>query len=460
MVLFPIPRVLLLLFLLLPLFLFVNMSLCFNIPPPPPPSLLHTSPAPHPWHPPPPPPALPHLSSLFHPPPPPPSPSVSPSSVSSIPPSSSSSSTSLPSSPSPSSSSFSTSFPSSSSSSFPTTIITTTTTTQHSHVPPHILALLDQLQPYNTTTTTTTSTTGCLPPLPRSATPLPVLSLGPISEGFQYAVPLIRVPSMQEFTICLRFQAENTTTANFLLSYATRGQDNAMVVFVSPSARPGVGVYVNNQRAKGRIEVLEGVWYGLCVSWAADTGKVVMFVDGEKVMEKKKCTGCEVAGDGVVVIGVEQDTRGGGFKAAQVSHALVTSLNLWATALPYPRLVYHSQCFGQKEQEEEEEEEGMKEEQLDEEEEEEEREEAKEEELEERKDLETDEAKKEEEEEREEAKKEELVERKDLETDETKKEKKKEEEEEEEEEEERIISWGKTPLAVMGGALLIPLLPP
>lgn len=62
---------------------------------------------------------------------------------------------------------------------------------------------------------------------------------------------------------------------------------------------------------------------------------------------RQQCRGCEVDGGGVVVVGVEQDRRGGGFKPNQVSHALVTALNLWPYALPHHYLVRLSQCYNE-----------------------------------------------------------------------------------------------------------------
>lgn len=86
----------------------------------------------------------------------------------------------------------------------------------------------------------------------------------------------------------LRFQIKNITRANFLFSYATQGQDNAIIVFVSPTGRSGVGIYVNNVRTKAKLGLQEDVWYGVCLSWAAAAGDVVIFVDGEMAVKKTK----------------------------------------------------------------------------------------------------------------------------------------------------------------------------
>lgn len=211
-----------------------------------------------------------------------------------------------------------------------------------SQVAHHILTVLQGPHPH---TGINLTSVGCLP----SAANLYALSLAPLVHSFQYAVPLTYVPRLQQFSLCLRFQVKDTSRSHFLLSYAVQGQDNAILLFLGRAARPGLGLYVNNVRAKSSVTIRQDVWYAACAVWRGAAGWVELYLDGRRVARKKnKCQGCTVEAGGVAVVGVEQDTRGGGFKSNQVSHALVTDLNLWSTALPHHSLITLSQCYSKR----------------------------------------------------------------------------------------------------------------
>ncbi|XP_042873912.1 mucin-5AC-like [Penaeus japonicus] len=236
----------------------------------------------------------------------------------------------------------------------PLPALTTTPAPNPLDMPPHVLSLFYFLlsptpsappSPSNTSTPSPTSAVhrflspatavpqGCVPPQSSSRGRYS-LSLTP-QAGLQYGVFLAAVPALTQFTVCLRFQIATLARSHFLLSYAVHGQDNAILVFVSPGTKPGVGFYVNNVRIKANAHIRTRTWYSMCATWHSDQGQYAIHMDGMLVKKgSKKCPGCEVEGGGIAVLGAEQDRPGGGFNPRQVTHGHVSSLHLWDQALP------------------------------------------------------------------------------------------------------------------------------
>ncbi|XP_037785353.1 uncharacterized protein LOC119581098 [Penaeus monodon] len=229
---------------------------------------------------------------------------------------------------------------------------TTTPTPNPLDMPPHVLSLfLFLLSPTPPPSTSNSSTV--LPPvsaLHRLLSPANAFSQGCIppggvlrgryslsltpQAGLQYGVFLASVPALDQFTVCMRFQVSTLARSHFLFSYAVQGQDNAILVFVSPGSKPGLGFYVNNVRMKANADIRVRRWYSMCASWLSDQGEYAIYLNGVKIKKGiKKCPGCEVESGGIAVLGLEQDRPGGGFNPRQVTHGHVTSLHVWNKAL-------------------------------------------------------------------------------------------------------------------------------
>ncbi|XP_063605868.1 mucin-2-like [Penaeus indicus] len=231
---------------------------------------------------------------------------------------------------------------------------TTTATPNPLDMPPHVLSLfLFLLSPTPPPLTSTSNSSTVLPPvsaLHRILSPANAFSQGCVppegilrgryslsltpQAGLQYGVFLASVPALDQFTVCMRFQVLSLARSHFLFSYAVQGQDNAILVFVSPGSKPGLGFYVNNVRMKANADIRVRTWYSMCASWLSDQGEYAIFLNGVKIKKGiKKCPGCEVESGGIAVLGLEQDRPGGGFNPRQVTHGHVTSLHVWNRAL-------------------------------------------------------------------------------------------------------------------------------
>ncbi|XP_047477388.1 leucine-rich repeat extensin-like protein 5 [Penaeus chinensis] len=231
---------------------------------------------------------------------------------------------------------------------------TTTPTPNPLDMPPHVLSLfLFLLSPTPPPLPSTSNSSTALPPvsaLHRILSPANAFSQGCVppegvlrgryslsltpQAGLQYGVFLASVPALDQFTVCMRFQVLTLARSHFLFSYAVQGQDNAILVFVSPGSKPGLGFYVNNVRMKANADIRVRTWYSMCASWLSDQGEYAIYLNGVKIKKGiKKCPGCEVESGGIAVLGLEQDRPGGGFNPGQVTHGHVTSLHVWNKAL-------------------------------------------------------------------------------------------------------------------------------
>lgn len=98
------------------------------------------------------------------------------------------------------------------------------------------------------------------------------------------------------------------------------------------------------------ISVRDGEWHHVCATWRNTDGQNKIFIDG-----KLEENGTGLSADhiiekgGVVVLGQEQDSLGGGFQDNQALVGKIANLNLWDTILPLKEIVEMSKnCFSRK----------------------------------------------------------------------------------------------------------------
>ncbi|ROT68519.1 Chromobox protein 6 [Penaeus vannamei] len=250
---------------------------------------------------------------------------------------------------------------------------TTTPAPNPLDMPPHVLSLFLFLLSPTPSLPPSASNSSVLPPaaalhrflspakaVPQGCVPPEGISRGRYSlsltpqAGLQYGVFLASVPALDQFTVCMRFQLATLARSHFLFSYAVQGQDNAILVFVSPGNKPGLGFYVNNVRMKANADIRVRTWYSMCASWLSGEGQYAIYLNGKMIKKGSKkaaqprpspqCPGCEVEGGGIAALGLEQDRPGGGFNPRQVTHGHVTGLHVWDEALRDALLRPHLCC--------------------------------------------------------------------------------------------------------------------
>nr|XP_006115300.1 mucosal pentraxin-like isoform X1 [Pelodiscus sinensis] len=137
---------------------------------------------------------------------------------------------------------------------------------------------------------------------------------------------------LQNFTVCLRYFTDLTRPYS-LFSYATKAKDNEIHLFKD---EPGVLLLVvggkwvdfkfpeNTGTSRG--------WKHVCASWESATGIAEVWVNGNPLPRKGLQKGYSVSNQGMIVLGQDQDSFGGGFDASQSFVGELTDVCMWDLA--------------------------------------------------------------------------------------------------------------------------------
>ncbi|KAM9385793.1 adhesion G protein-coupled receptor D2 [Pholidichthys leucotaenia] len=147
-----------------------------------------------------------------------------------------------------------------------------------------------------------------------------------------------KFPSMGSVTVCtlLRFDP-NTFGISTIFSYSipsyinefqlraylTQGKPVQLALLVHGSHGPYKEVFNHDDS-----------WHSMCVSWSQNGGRWAIFTNGHIVSEGDGLNSTDGIGpDGLFIIGQEQDTFGGSFKADESFSGSITELHIWNRTL-------------------------------------------------------------------------------------------------------------------------------
>ncbi|XP_053867412.1 serum amyloid P-component-like [Malaclemys terrapin pileata] len=138
---------------------------------------------------------------------------------------------------------------------------------------------------------------------------------------------------LRNVSVCLRFGGD-LTRAYSLFSYATKAMDNDFLLF---KPKPGeLRLYVGGElvtfKVPERTDTSTG-WVHVCASWESATGIAELWVNGSPLPRKGLKKGYSVSNQGVLVLGQEQDTPGGGFDINQSFVGEITDVYMWDALL-------------------------------------------------------------------------------------------------------------------------------
>ncbi len=115
-----------------------------------------------------------------------------------------------------------------------------------------------------------------------------------------------------------------------VLSYAVPSQDNE-ITFTDYG---GFVLSVKGQKVVTDITANDGTWTFLCAAWKSRLGLWAIFVNGQLIDSGNRLAENEVLeGEGVLVLGQEQDSPGGHFSAAEAFRGQLTRFNMFSTFL-------------------------------------------------------------------------------------------------------------------------------
>lgn len=122
-----------------------------------------------------------------------------------------------------------------------------------------------------------------------------------------------------------------------LLSYATKDNDNKLVLHGRDSLVPGSIHFVIGDpvfRELSLRPLLDGQWHHVCIIWTSMEGRYWLHIDRRIVATGSRFReGYEIPPGGSLVLGQEQDTVGGQFDSSEAFVGSISGLAIWDRAL-------------------------------------------------------------------------------------------------------------------------------
>ncbi|XP_002732784.2 uncharacterized protein LOC100378260 [Saccoglossus kowalevskii] len=137
------------------------------------------------------------------------------------------------------------------------------------------------------------------------------------------------LPDMHAITTCFWMKSSATNTGT-PVSYAVESQKNEFLVFNYNSVKP----HVTGNAVQSTVDLSDGLWHHACVTWTSINGQWQVYKDGVLAAEGTGLsTSLYIHGGGVLILGQEQDSLGGGFDVTQAFVGELSLFNLWDRVL-------------------------------------------------------------------------------------------------------------------------------
>uniref|UniRef100_A0A8D0E7J8 Pentraxin family member n=1 Tax=Salvator merianae TaxID=96440 RepID=A0A8D0E7J8_SALMN len=138
---------------------------------------------------------------------------------------------------------------------------------------------------------------------------------------------------LTSFTICLRTYTD-MTRAHTLFSYATKTNDNEIVIFKTKPNEYNLYVGTGDVIFFFPEKVaMKPSWEHICMSWESDTGLVEFWLDGQPLPRNGMMKGHRISGEASIVLGQDQDSFGGGFDINQSFVGEMMDVYMWDRVL-------------------------------------------------------------------------------------------------------------------------------
>uniref|UniRef100_A0A3P8WPQ3 Neuronal pentraxin-2-like n=1 Tax=Cynoglossus semilaevis TaxID=244447 RepID=A0A3P8WPQ3_CYNSE len=164
----------------------------------------------------------------------------------------------------------------------------------------------------------------------------------PTRTNYMYAVMKHSVPKLRAFTVCLWLRSTDVGIGT-PLSYAVPEQANEVVLM--QGMHTPAELLVNDKVAQLPLNLSRGSWQHICVSWNHKGGAWQAYQGGKLRGEGHAlATGHHVRPGGVLVLGQEQDSLGGGFDSSQAMVGELSQVGLWDRVLSSNQVASLSRC--------------------------------------------------------------------------------------------------------------------
>ncbi|MED6273571.1 Neuronal pentraxin-1 [Characodon lateralis] len=165
----------------------------------------------------------------------------------------------------------------------------------------------------------------------------------PLRTNYMYAKAKKTLPEMYSFSVCLWIKSNASPGVGTPFSYAVPGQANELVL-IEWGNNP-MELLINDKVTKLPFLINDGKWHHLCITWTTRDGMWEAFQDGVKRGNGENLAPYHpIKPDGVLVLGQEQDTLGGGFDATQAYVGELAHLHIWNRKLSVTEISNLATC--------------------------------------------------------------------------------------------------------------------
>ncbi|KAJ8264133.1 hypothetical protein GJAV_G00145570 [Gymnothorax javanicus] len=150
----------------------------------------------------------------------------------------------------------------------------------------------------------------------------------PLRTNYMFAKVKKSLPEMYAFTVCMWIKSNASPGVGTPFSYAVPAQANELVL-IEWGNNP-MEILINDKVAKLPFLINDGKWHHICVTWTTRDGVWEAFQDGVMRGSGENLAPYHpIKPNGVLVLGQEQDTLGGGFDATQAFVGELAYFNMW-----------------------------------------------------------------------------------------------------------------------------------
>nr|XP_006824051.1 PREDICTED: neuronal pentraxin-2-like [Saccoglossus kowalevskii] len=156
---------------------------------------------------------------------------------------------------------------------------------------------------------------------------------------------MVAIPTMVAVSACIWMKTDEVSGGT-AISYNIQGGDNEFLLDVPQSLTLSVRGLISGPTG---VSVNDGIWHHVCVVWNSVDGMWRMYDNGVAVADGINFrTGLTIRSGGVMILGQEQDTVGGGFNPAQAWKGELAYFNMWDRVLDDAEILHSAQdCYCQ-----------------------------------------------------------------------------------------------------------------
>lgn len=137
--------------------------------------------------------------------------------------------------------------------------------------------------------------------------------------------------SLSQLTLCAWIKTVDETNYGTVFSYATDANPNTFTL----TDYSGFVIYINGVQKVTDVTSNDGLWHLVCITWSSSPdGLWSIYSDGElRSRGNGLATNTTISPRGTVILGQEQDNRGGGFSNAESFVGQLYGVELWDSVL-------------------------------------------------------------------------------------------------------------------------------